>query len=253
MRLIIAALAAGTCLLLLTSMTSAASGVHITALDCGSHPRRIRIENQGDTAQDLTGWQLRSDSVEGQPWDLSEVGSIPAGGKFFVFQGHLSPAVNPSLGYYRWGTDEIFNLRANDSSDYVRIVDAQGNTVDQRNCEGLAPGATPAPTSEYDPPALATATVAPTAAPATPTPAGPAGSTARATTRPAGSTRATARATTRASGATIGVGGGLPVGGGRPPGVDHSDERTALAAGAILLVAGTFLTTLAAKRARPRA
>lgn len=255
MRFVIAAVSAVIGLTVLASLVGAASGVRITALDCGSHPRRIRIENQGDTAQDLTGWQLRSDPVEGQPWGLDDVGSIAAAGKFFVFQGHLSPAVNPDLGYYRWGTDEIFNLRANDSTDYVRIVDAQGNTVDQRNCEGLPPGATPAPTTEFDPPALATSTPVP----ATPTPAAPTAVGATPTTKPAGTVRPGSRTPTRAPAAT-GAGGGLltaspgevPVGGGRPPGVDRGDETMAIAAGITLLVAGTFVSAASLRRAKPR-
>lgn len=233
MRLLITVLAAVTSLVILTSVAASVASVRITALDCGSHPRRIRIENQGDAAQNLSGWQLRSDPVEGQPWDLSEVGSIGAGQRFFVFQGHLSPPVDPVAGYYRWGTDEIFNLRANDSSDYVRIVDVQGNTVDQRNCEGLPPGATPAPTTEFDPPAV----VQPTVPASTPTPSA-------STSTPAGATVLLSPTPLAA--------GGLPVGGGPPPANQRADTALWFAAGAVLLAAGTILTTLRSRRARPR-
>ncbi len=238
MRLLIAVSIVGASLLFLASAVDAGATLRITALDCGSHPRRVRIENQGDAAQDLAGWQLRSDAVEGTPWTMTEVGSIAAGGKFFVFQGHLSPAVNPSLGYYRWGTDEIFNLRANDSSDFVRIVDGQGNTVDQRNCEGLPPGATPAPTTEFDPPSLATPVVTPTAAAPAATAAVGASVTAR----------TTLKATPRATG--VGQGQGLPQGGGAPPAGD--DATATLALGAVLLTAGAVSFTLGFERSRRR-
>ena len=232
MRLLITVLVATTTLVVLTSVAAAGASVRLTAVDCGSHPRRIRIENQGDAAQSLSGWQLQSDHVEGQPWDLSEVGSIDGGQKFFVFQGHLSPPVDPAAGYFRWGTDEIFNLRANDSSDYVRIVDAQGNTVDQRNCEGLPPGATPAPTTEFDPPSV----TAPTVSASTPTPGG---------------STVSIDPTTRATRAVGGIVAGLPAGGGPPPAA-RADETLWFAAGAVLLAAGSLLTTLSFRRARSR-
>jgi hypothetical protein len=234
MRLLITVLAAAASLAILTPVAAAGADVRITALDCGSHPRRIRIENQGDAAQDLSGWQLQSDPAEGGPWDLGPIGSLDAGKKAFVFQGHLSPAVNPDLGYYRWGSDEIFNLRANDSTDFVRIVDAQGNTVHQRNCEGLPPGATPAPPSEFDPPPVVAAPVATVAATATPAPAATAVRTA---------------APIRA----IGGGSGLPAGGGRPPADRGVPATLALAEGAVLLAAGMLLVTLSLKRGKPGA
>ena len=233
MRLLIAVLAAATSLAILAPVAAAGADVRITALDCTSHPRRIRIENQGDAAQDLSGWQIQSDSVEGAPWGLGPIGSLDAGKKAFVFQGHLSPAVNPDLGYYRWGTDEIFNLRSNDSSDFVRIVDAQGNTVSQRNCEGLPPGAAPAPPSEFDPPPLVAAT--PTAAPA------PAATAVR--------TAAPSRAAVGGSGLPAG-GGGLPAGGGRPPA--NQSVPDALAEGALLLAAGMLLVTAGLRYGKPR-
>ncbi len=245
MRLFLAICAAvATSLILLSSIASAASNVQITALDCESHPRRIRIENTGDSAQDLSGWQLQSDQYEGGPMDLSEVGSIPAGGKFFVFQGHLSPAQDPSAGFWRWGTDENFNLRANDSTDYVRIVDSQGNNVSQKNCEGLAPGATPVPTSIYDPPPLVQETPTPTPEPtAAPTAAQTAAPTTRATAAPQGGpARASTSASPTATTAAIASTGG-------PPGTnDDTLAMLMLAAGTVSLSAGFFFVVQAARR-----
>ena len=238
MRLLITALAAVTSLVILASVVAAGADVRITALDCGSHPRRIRVENMGDAAQDLSGWQLQSYSGDGGPFDLGRAGSLDAGKRFFVFQGHLSPPENPDVGYYRWGTSEIFNLRANDSTDYVRIVDPQGNTVNQRNCEGLPPGATPAPPSEFDPPPLATPVVtpAPSAPPATAAPA-------RATVPP--SARGGDPRTSPA------VGGALPAGGG-PPAADQDLPATLLlTTGIVALAAAMLLVTLAIKRREP--
>jgi hypothetical protein len=224
--------------------TVAATGpdVRVTALDCESHPRRIRLENVGDAAQDLSGWQLQSDPVEGQPLDLAEVGTLEAGKKAYIFQGHLSPPTDPSAGFFRWGTDEIFNLRANDSSDYVRLVDPQGNNVSQRNCEGLPPGATPVPTSEYDPPPLVVATDSPTPVPPTPVAATP-----TPTTRPASAkTSPTARASSAPS-PTI-TSQGVPAVGGPPAATDSPISWLALAVGALSLIAGALFVVRGLRR-----
>jgi hypothetical protein len=241
MRLLITVSAVATSLVLLTSVAAAGVDIRITALDCESHPRRMRIENLGDTAQDLAGWQLQSDPAEGQPLDLGPVGSLAGGQKFFVFQGHLSPPTDPNAGYYRWGSDETFNLRANDSSDYVRIVDAQGNTVNQRNCEGLPPGATPAPRTEYDPPPVVVPVVSdPT--PAAPAPADPA---------PAAPVQVAPAVRADSPFSATSADSGLPASGGPPmPGQDVP-ATLPLATGAVALAAGMLLVTLGLKRGRP--
>jgi hypothetical protein len=234
MRLLITVAAAAASFAILTSVVAAGADVRVTALDCESHPRRIRIENVGDAAQDLSGWQLQTHSGEGGPFDLGQIGSLDAGKKAFVFQGHLSPATDPVAGYYRWGSGEIFNLRANDSTDYVRIVDPQGNTINQRNCEGLPPGATPAPTSEYDPPPLVTPVV--TAPPVVLAPT--------ATTPAAPAVRAGSSLTTTGVGA-------LPAGGGPPSADQRVPVTLPLAAGVVTLAAGIFLVTLGLRRREP--
>ena len=243
MRLFIAILAASICLVLFTSVAAAGSDVRVTALDCESHPRRIRIENVGDAAQDLSGWQLQTDPAGGDPFDLGQVGSIGAGQKLFVFQGHLSPPVDTSAGYYRWGSSEIFNLRANDSTDYVRIVDPQGNTINQRNCEGLPPGATPAPLTQYDPPPVVAPVVtdppAADPAPAAPTPA----PLAPAQVAPA--VRAPASFT--ASGANS----GLPALGGPPSSGQGVPASIPLAAGTVAVAVSMLFVALGLRRNRP--
>lgn len=244
MRLLMTVSAVATSLGLLTSVAAAAVDLRVTALDCGSHPRRIRIENLGDTAQSLSGWQLQGDPVEGQPFNLEEVGSLDAGGKVFVFQGHLSPPTAPDLGYYRWGSDETFSLRANDSTDYVRIVDPQGNTIDQRNCEGLPPGATPAPPSEYDPPPVVAPVVTNAPAPVTPAPAATA-RTAPAQIAPVGGASSPVTATS--------AGSGIPAVGGPPPADQRMPATLPLTAGAVALAAGVLFVTVGLKRRRPGA
>jgi pyruvate/2-oxoglutarate dehydrogenase complex dihydrolipoamide acyltransferase (E2) component len=248
MRLFIIVAAVAASFVLLMSVAAAGADLRVTALDCESHPRRIRVENLGDAAQDLSGWQLQSDPAEGQPFDLGQVGSLGAGQKVFVFQGHLSPATDPAAGYYRWGSDETFNLRANDSTDYVRIVDPQGNTINQRNCEGLPPGATPAPRTEYDPPPVADPVVlAPT--PAAPAPAAPAPAASGAPAAAAASAAPAVRAAASSSGTN--ADSGLPAAGG-PPGIDRGVPATLpLATGAVALAAGMLLVALGLKSRRP--
>lgn len=241
MRLLIAVLAAAASLAMLSSVVAAGADVRITALDCGSHPRRIRVENVGDAAQDLSGWQLESDPAEGAPYDLRQVGSLDAGKKAYVFQGHLSPPTDPNVGYYRWGSDEIFNLRANDSTDYVRIVDPQGNSVNQRNCEGLPPGATPAPTSEFDPPPLVTPTVT---APATVAPAPP-------TTAPAAPAQVAPAAPAPGSSSGTSADADLPALGGPPLSGEGLPASVPLATGTVSLAVSMLCVTLGLRRRMP--
>jgi Lamin Tail Domain len=245
MRSFITVLAVVTSLLLFTSAAAAGADVRITALDCESHPRRIRIENLGDAAQDLSGWQIQTDPAGGPPFDLGQVGSLDAGQKVFVFQGHLSPATAPDAGYYRWGTGETFYLRANDSTDYVRIVDPQGNTINQRNCEGLPPGATPAPRTQYDPPPVTPGVVDPTQtpsasaapAPATPAPAAPA--------KVAPAIRASASFTATSADS------GLPAAGGPPLSGQDVPATLPLVAGTVALASSALLVALGLRRKRP--
>ena len=241
MRLLIAVLAAAASFAFLSSVVAAGADVRVTALDCESHPRRIRVENVGDAAQDLSGWQLQTHSGEAGSYDLGQVGSLDAGKKAYVFQGHLSPPTDPNVGYYRWGSDEIFNLRANDSTDYVRIVDPQGNTVNQRNCEGLPPGATPAPTSEFDPPPLVTPTVTapPTVAPAPPT------------TAPAAPAQVAPAAPAPGSSSGTSADADLPALGGPPLSGEDLPASIPLATGTVSLAVSMLFVTLGLRRRRP--
>jgi hypothetical protein len=245
MRLLTTALAVVTCLVVFTSVAAAGADIRITALDCESHPRRIRIENLGDAAQNLSGWQLQTDPVGGPPFGLGQVGSLDAGQKIFIFQGHLSPATAPDVGYYRWGSGETFYLRANDSTDYVRIVDPQGNTINQRNCEGLPPGATPAPRTQYDPPPVTPAVVDPT-----PTPSAPAD---RAPTTPVPAAPAQVAPAVRASASftATSADSGLPAAGGPPLSGQDVPATLPLVAGTVALASSALLVALGLRRNRP--
>ncbi len=118
------------------------SDVQVSQLDCTGDPEIVVLTNSGDAAQDLTGWELLSDpEATTEPFDLSALGSLLAGGSVSIQSGPSSS------GVFSWGTDEVF--RDNDSTDYVKLVDKSGAiavTVDQVNCPGAAATPTPAPT-----------------------------------------------------------------------------------------------------------
>jgi len=218
----------------------AAADVQVTALDCTGHPRKVRIENLGDAAVSLSGWQLQSDPAEGGPFDLGQAGSLAAGQKIYVFNGHpvQDPPQNPALGFYRWGVDATFFLRANDSNDYVRIVDNQGNTVDERHCEGV-PGGTPDPAYEAQ---FATPTPTPIVTP-TPT-AAPTSNRPAATTAPRGQGSGSSSSSNTGTGegntsATV-TASDLPAQGGPPP-IRHDLPLAIVMAGLTALVAGALL------------
>ena len=120
------------------SLSSAqAPAVRIAELKCNGDPELLRIENAGDAAQQLAGWQLQSDPAS-EAFDLSVLGSLQPGASIFIQAG-------PSAtGVFKWGTQFVF--RDDDPTDYVRIVDNAGATIHQVNCGSATPAA-PSPTA----------------------------------------------------------------------------------------------------------
>ncbi len=114
------------------------SVIQIVQLDCSSEPELVVIQNLGDAAQDLTGWELQSDQTENETFDL-----------FGILQPGESTSIELTL-------QSVF--RDDDPSDFARIVDPAGAIVDQVNCKGAAPTPTaapsPAPTATPSPEAL---------------------------------------------------------------------------------------------------
>ena len=147
--------------------TSAASDVQVTAVDCAGHPRKIAIQNKGDTAQNLAGWRLMSDKPN-EVFDLGVVGSVAAGETFYVYNGHLAPLTPtpPDVAgawIYGWNPSEVYDpslfVLNEDGKDFIRLVDASQlpwRNVSQMGC----PGTTEIPPLEQ-----------PTATPAAATPA----------------------------------------------------------------------------------
>src|SRR3990170_5565324 len=120
------------------SLSSAqAPGVRIAELKCNGDPELVAIENAGDAAQQLAGWKLQSDPAS-EVFDLSVLGGLQSGVSIFIQAG---PA---ATGVFKWGTAFVF--RDDDPTDYVRIVDDTGATVDQVNCESQIPSE-PTPTA----------------------------------------------------------------------------------------------------------
>src|SRR3990170_3669603 len=138
MRLAIGSLLAVASGIGLASLSSAqAPDIRIAELKCNGDPELVAIENAGDAAQQLAGWKLQSDPAS-EVFDLSVLGGLQAGASIFIQAG---PA---ATGVFKWGTS--FVLRDDDTTDYVRIVDNNGATVDQVNCGGATPAA-PLPTA----------------------------------------------------------------------------------------------------------
>jgi hypothetical protein len=114
---------------------NAASDVQIVALDCELHPRKIGIQNKGNTAQDLSGWKLLSNKP-GEEYDLSgqdRPGQVGPGEPFLVYNGHQSqpaPYQSGSTWIYPWNytpvLDESFFVLFPDGTDFIRLVDATG-------------------------------------------------------------------------------------------------------------------------------
>jgi len=124
-------------LLLLAIQYSAADaqqgGVEISNLDCGAEPESVTILNTGADPVDLSGWQLESDPD--QSFDLSPIQTLAAGASVTIEAG---PAAS---GTFIWSTAAV--LRDDDATDYVRVVDDTGATIDEEAC---ATASEPSPT-----------------------------------------------------------------------------------------------------------
>ncbi len=126
-----AGLAAASAVALVNS-AAAAANVQVTNLDCEGHPRKIAIQNKGDTAQDLASWKLLSDKPN-EVFDLSVVGQVAAGETFYVYNGHLAPLtpLSPDIAgawIYGWNPSEVYDpslfVLDKNGTDFIRLVDA---------------------------------------------------------------------------------------------------------------------------------
>ena len=106
--------------------------VRITSLACSAKPEEVVIVNEGQEAQELSGWSLESDPADVQRFDLgARVGSLPAGATVRIYSGSDAPADDPSRAIYRWSAAYIF--RDGSPPDYVRLVD-QGAVLQTVTC-----------------------------------------------------------------------------------------------------------------------
>lgn len=111
----------------------------IASLDCSGEPEVVSILNDGESAQDLTGWSLVSDPIAAEVFDLSGVADLAAGATVNIQSG---PAAS---GVLVWSEDEVF--RDDDASDFARLLDDSGATIDEVACAVATPTPTAAPTA----------------------------------------------------------------------------------------------------------
>lgn len=107
--------------------------IRITELNCNSSPERVVIQNTGDETQDMSGWAAQSDPPDAETLDLSGLAVLEPGESVALQSG------------------QRFDLRDNDPTDYVRIVDQTGATVHEVHCDdgtAQAPAPSEAPGSD---------------------------------------------------------------------------------------------------------
>jgi hypothetical protein len=128
-----------TCVATGSQSASAASDVKIASLDCDSDPQVVELSNSGDEPQDLAGWQLRSDPVETETYDLTPIGVLAAGSSVFIEAGPDAEAT------FTWSIEYVF--RSGDSDYFARLVDAAGARRSEEACAAEAQAtSTPEPT-----------------------------------------------------------------------------------------------------------
>ncbi len=134
------ALAIALALAAVSSAGAQGPNVQIAELECSGDPELVVIENLGDAAQTLAGWELQSDPPDSEIFDLTVLGGLAPGASVSIQSG-------PSAGgVFKWGLEFIY--RDDDPTDYARIVDDTGEIVHQINC---AAGATPTPSPTPSP------------------------------------------------------------------------------------------------------
>jgi hypothetical protein len=138
------ALAIAFALGVVSSARGQGADIRIAELKCTGDPEVVVIENAGDTAETLTGWQLQSDPTDSEVFDLGVLGGLQPGALVNIQSG---PSAS---GVFNWGMEYIF--RDNDPTDFARIVDSTGTVVDQVNCASEAtPEASPTASPQPSP------------------------------------------------------------------------------------------------------
>ncbi|MCH6556189.1 MAG: lamin tail domain-containing protein [Chloroflexi bacterium] len=135
MSALVSALAIALALAAVSPAGAQGPDVQIAELTCSGDPELVVIENFGDTAQTLTGWELQSDPPDSQTFDLRDLGANLAPGASISIQSGPSAG-----GVFKLGLEFIF--RDDDPSDYARIVDDTGAIVHQVNCAEGTPSST---------------------------------------------------------------------------------------------------------------
>ncbi len=140
---LVSALAIALALAAVSSSRAQGPDVQIAQLSCSGDPELVVIENLGDTAQTLDGWELQSDPPDSQTFDLAVLGSLAPGASISIQSG-------PSAGgVFMWTLEFIY--RDDDATDYARIVDDTGAIIHQVNCAEAIPTPSPTPSPEPSP------------------------------------------------------------------------------------------------------
>ena len=134
---LVSALAIALALAAVSSAGAQGPDIQIAKLTCSGDPELVVIENLGDTAQTLTGWELQSDPPGSQTFDLSVLGGLAPGASISIQSG---PSAS---GVFKWTL--ALTYRDDDPTDYARIVDDSGAIVHQVNCAAATPTPTPTP------------------------------------------------------------------------------------------------------------
>lgn len=211
----------------------ATANVYVEWMNCALHPGEldiVYIRNDGDTAQDLTGWELRSDGAD-ERMSLTPAGAIDPGEQVWATAG--THAVNlPDQDTFLWSNNEMLR-DSGDPPDYVLLFDPSGNQVSGMDCNHNPVAAPTAPPTA--PPAVA----------ATPSPA-PAAQVRPVSANQGPVPRPATSAVSQTAGTAEAAPNSVPVGGG-PPGMDGHDATAWLLAGVALIAAGIVVTAAAAR------
>jgi len=149
LRLLIGALAIGVAIAISGPAQAETAPIKVSFLDCTFHIEIIKIKNESPVAQDVAGWELRSDPEKSEKLDLAIVGTIKPGEEIsFVGGPHAVP--EEDFGVFVFSLK--YTLRDSGSPpDYIRLVDPSGDEASRENCRAATPKPTAKPTAKPTP------------------------------------------------------------------------------------------------------
>ncbi len=120
-----------------------AAAVFLSQLVCNGNPEYVRIKNYSDEPVSLSGFSFRSDPVDAQNFDLSEIVPVIGADQTIELRSGSNAEADPENGVYVLTTEHLY--RDNDASDFAYLVRPVNSNVLMYCPKPATPTPTPTP------------------------------------------------------------------------------------------------------------